>query len=147
MNTLKSIIKKSVATTYSDTRLGLGLLFLRVFAAFALLRTHGWPKLMDLEGTMAHIPDPTGLGQTFSSYYAIFANVFCAFLVMLGLFTRWASFVVISITLSGLFIVHAADPAKIQDTPLIYSIVFIALIILGSGKYSLDAQLEKKMDL
>ncbi|BFP41205.1 hypothetical protein FGF1_20500 [Flavobacteriaceae bacterium GF1] len=146
MNAFTSVIKKSIATTHSNARSGLGLLFLRFFGAFALIRTHGWPKLMDLEGTMAHIPDPTGLGPTFSAYYAIFANVFCALLVMLGLFTRWASFAVISITLSGLFIVHAADPAKVQDTPLIYSIVFIALIILGSGKYSLDAIIEKKIN-
>ena len=50
---------------------------------------------------------------------------------------------ILSITLSGLLIVHITDPAKIQDTPLIYSIVFITLFILGPGKYSLDALLEK----
>ncbi len=147
MKILKLFLTNSITTSYTDTRLGLGLLFLRFFGAFALLRTHGWPKLMDLEGTMAHIPDPMGLGQTFSAYYAIFANVCCAILVMLGLFTRWAALAIISITLSGLFIVHAADPAKVQDTPLIYSIVFITLILLGSGKYSLDAQLERRFTL
>lgn len=146
MNALKSFLRNSVATSNAETRLGLGLLFLRAFGAFALLRTHGWPKVMDMEGTMAHIPDPMGLGQTFSVYYAIFANVFCAILIMLGLFTRWASFAIISITLSGLFIVHVTDPAKVQDTPLIYSIVFVSLIILGSGKYSLDAIIEKKIN-
>ena len=145
MNASKTVIQNSIATSYADSRLGLGLLFLRFFGAFALIRTHGWPKLMDLEATMAHIPDPIGLGQSFSAYYAIFANVFCAFLVMLGLFTRWASLAIITITLSGLFIVHISDPAKVQDAPLIYSIVFIALIILGSGKYSMDAVLEKKL--
>jgi len=146
MNAIQSFLRNSIATSYAESRLGWGLLFLRVFGAFALLRTHGWPKLMDLEGTMTHIPDPMGLGQAFSAYYAIFANVFCAFLIMLGLFTRWASFAVITITLSGLFMVHANDPAKVQDTPLIYSIVFITLIILGPGKYALDAQLEKKIN-
>ena len=144
MNVVSKFVQKSIDTNYNESKLGLGLLFLRVFGAIALLRTHGLPKLMDIQGTMAHIPDPMGLGQTFSAYYAIFANVICAFLIMLGLFTRWASAVVISITLSGLFIVHIADPAKVQDTPLIYSIVFITLIILGSGKYSLDAFISKK---
>lgn len=146
MKTVRLLLKKSIATAQTEVHLGLGLLFLRVFGAFALLRTHGWPKLMDLEGTLRHIPDPIGFGQTFATYYAIFANVFCAFLVMLGLFTRWASFAIVSITLSGLFLVHATDPAKVQDTPLIYSIVFITLIILGSGKYSFDGLLEKKVD-
>ena len=144
MNAIQAFVQKSIATKYSDIRMGAGLLFLRVFAAIALLRTHGLPKLLDIEGTMAHIPDPMGLGQTFSAYYAIFANVLCAILVMFGLFTRWAAFAIISITLSGLLIVHAADPAKVQDTPLMYSIVFITLVVLGSGKYSVDALLEKR---
>ncbi len=144
MNVIQSLVQKTIATKYTDTQLGIGLLFLRVFGAFALLRTHGLPKLLDIEGTMAHIPDPLGLGPVFSTYYAIFANVFCAILIILGLFTRWAAFAIILITLSGLFIVHIADPAKVQDTPLIYSIVFITLVILGSGKYSLDAVLAER---
>ncbi|MEM1337608.1 MAG: DoxX family protein [Bacteroidota bacterium] len=146
MKIVKPFLTHSISTSCTSTHLGLGVLFLRFFGAFALLRTHGWPKLMDFEGTVAHIPDPIGMGQVFSAYYAIFANVFCAFLVMFGLFTRWASAVVVSITLSGLFIVHATDSAKVQDTPFIYSIVFITLIILGSGKYALDAVIEKKIN-
>lgn len=145
MNTIQAFMHKSITTRNSGTQLGIGVLFLRFFAAIALLRTHGLPKLYDIEGTVAHIPDPIGLGQLFSAYYAIFANVCCAILVIFGLFTRWAAFAIVSITLSGLLIVHVADSAKLQDTPLIYSIVFITLIILGSGKYSLDATLEKRL--
>ena len=144
MNSLQGFVTKTLETKISERRIGFGLLFLRVFAAIALMRAHGLPKLFDFEGTLAHIPDPMGLGQVFSAYYAIFANVICALLLVLGLFTRWATAAIISITLSGLFIVHLADPAKVQDAPLIYSVVFIAIIILGPGKFSLDALFEKK---
>jgi len=141
MKTILTFIRKSTATALTDTQMGLGLLFLRVFGALALLRTHGLPKLWDVEGTVAHIPDPMGIGGTLSAYYAIFANVGCAILILVGLFTRWAALAIVSITLSGLFLVHAADPVKVQDTPLIYSVVFITLIIMGSGKYALDAKM------
>ncbi len=140
---MKKILSRITETKTSDNQLGIGLLVLRFLSAIALLRTHGLPKLMDFEGTLQHIPDPFGMGSTFSAYYAVFANVFCAVLVALGLFTRVAALAILSITLSGLFIVHLADPAKVQDVPLIYSIVFGVIAYLGAGKYSLDHKIFK----
>lgn len=110
----------------------------RILAAFSILKAHGLPKLLNFQETLNHIPDPLGLGTSFSAYYAIFANVFCAILVALGLATRLAAFLIITLTLSGLFLVHINDPAKIQDTPLIYSIVFGFITYMGAGKDSLD---------
>jgi putative oxidoreductase len=116
----------------------LGLLVFRVLAVFSILKTHGLPKLLNFQETLTHIPDPFGLGATFSIYYAIFTNVFCAILVALGLATRLAAFFIITLTLSGLLIVHINDSAKVQDTPLIYSIVFGFITYMGAGKHSLD---------
>lgn len=129
---------------YFKPNTDLGVLFLRVLAAFALLKAHGIPKLLNFQEALSHIPDPLGFGSTFSVYYAIFTNVFCAILVVIGLATRLAALLIITLTLSGLFIVHLNDPAKIQDTPLIYSIVFGFLTYVGAGKYSIDAFLLKK---
>ena len=140
---MKSILSRITDTQINTNSLGFALLFFRIFSAFALLRTHGLPKLFDFQGTLQHIPDPMGLGSTFSAYYAVFANVICAGFIVLGLFTRVAALAVLSITLSGLFIVHIADPAKVQDVPLMYSIVFGTIAYLGAGKYSLDDQLFK----
>ncbi|PRX57606.1 DoxX family protein [Flagellimonas meridianipacifica] len=140
---MKSILSRVTETQINANQVGLGLLTFRVLSAFALLRTHGLPKLLDFQGTLQHIPDPMGLGSTFSAYYAVFANVICAVLVILGLFTRFAALAVLSITLSGLLIVHISDPAKVQDVPLIYSIVFGIIAYLGAGKFSLDHQLFK----
>lgn len=115
-----------------------GILVFRVLAAVAIIKAHGLPKLLNFQETLNHIPDPLGLGASFSAYYAIFTNVFCAVLVALGLVTRFAALLIITLTLTGLFIVHIKDPAKIQDTPLIYSIVFGFIVYMGAGKYSLD---------
>ncbi|OIQ15342.1 MAG: hypothetical protein BM557_11785 [Flavobacterium sp. MedPE-SWcel] len=116
----------------------LGLLVFRVLAVFSLLKTHGLPKLLNFQETIIHIPNPLGLGATFSMYYAIFTNVFCAILVALGLLTKLAAFFIITLTLSGLLIVHINDSVKVQDIPLIYSIVFGFITYMGAGKYSLD---------
>lgn len=128
-----------------NTNKDMGLLVLRVFAAIALMRTHGIPKLLSFEETSAHIPDPLGFGETFSASYAVFANVFCAVLVALGLATRWAAIAIASLTLSGLFLIHFNDAAHIQDTPLIYSVVFGFISYVGAGKYSIDFKLFKRL--
>jgi putative oxidoreductase len=116
----------------------LAYFFVRFFSAFALIKAHGLPKLIHFKHTLIHIPDPFGLGGEFSTYYAIFTNVFCAFLVAIGLFTRMAALFILSITLTGLFIIHISDSAKIQDSPFIYSIIFSFIAYMGSGKYSFD---------
>lgn len=124
-----------------NTNRDIALLVFRVFAAISLMRTHGIPKLLSFDETAAHIPDPLGLGVTFSASYAVFANVFCAVLVALGLATRWAALAIASLTLSGLFLIHFNDAAKIQDAPLIYSVVFGFISYIGAGKYSIDFKL------
>lgn len=121
----------------------LGLLLFRILAAFSILKAHGVPKLVNFQATLLHIPDPLGFGTTFSAYYAIFTNVICAIMVVFGLLTRLAAFFIITLTLSGLFFVHINDLAKVQDTPLIYSIVFGFISYMGAGKYSLDYKLFK----
>ena len=118
-----------------------GLFLFRLFAAYALIKAHGLPKLLDFQETINHIPDPLGFGATFSTYFAIFTNLFCAVLVGLGLFTRISALLITSLTLTGLFLVHFNDSVKIQDTPLIYSVVFGFITYMGPGKYSLDYKL------
>lgn len=123
-----------------------GLLALRVLAAMALLKAHGIPKLMNFQYTLHHIPDPLGFGSTFSAYFAIFTNVICAIMVALGLFTRAAALFILSLTLSGLLLVHFNDSSKVQDVPLIYSITFGLIVYMGAGKYSLDYKLKTRVN-
>lgn len=121
-----------------------GLLVFRVLAAIAIFKAHGLPKLLNYQETLQHIPDPLGLGSLFSAHFAIFANVLCAILVALGLFTRVAAFIILSLTLTGLLVIHFNDSAKFQDVPLIYSIVFGYITYIGSGKYGLDYKLKAR---
>lgn len=119
-------------------------LMFRSLVAFAMIRTHGWKKIADFQGTVAHIPDPFGIGGELSAIIAVFANVGCGLLIALGLFTRPAALFVLSVTLSGLFIVHWGDPWSVKDVPLMYSISFITILLIGPGRYSIDYRIARK---
>ena len=121
------------------------LLGYRILIAFAMFRTHGWKKLHDFEGTVANIPDPFGMGGLASAYISIFVNVVLAFFVAVGLLTRLSSIGILSLTLAGFFIVHFQDPWPVKDVPLMYSIAYGLLLILGPGSYSMDQWLNKKI--
>ncbi len=120
----------------NKNQLNITLLFYRILIAFALIRTHGWKKIIDFQETVNHIPDPFGIGSTTSAYLAVFTNVILAAMVIPGLFTRLSALGIASLTLVGFFLVHWQDPWPVKDVPLMYSIAFIMLIALGPGKFS-----------
>ena len=41
------------------------------------------------------------------------------------------------------FMIHAADPFAKQEKALVFLIAFVALLLTGPGRYSLDAKLGK----
>ena len=116
----------------------LALLILRLgFGGFML--THGIPKLMKLFGEgPIQFADPIGLGATFSLILTVFAEVVCAGLIIVGFKTKWASIPLVITMLVAAFVVHGADPFGKKEFALIYAIGFLAIGMLGSGKYSLD---------
>ncbi len=121
----------------------LTLLGYRMLIAFAMIRTHGWKKLVDFEGTITHIPDPLGIGGLASAFVAVGVNVVLAGFVAIGLLTRLSALGILTLTISGFFLVHFQDPWPIKDVPLMYSIAFALVLIMGPGKYSMDHRLIK----
>lgn len=124
----------------------LGLLILRLAFGTFMIFGHGWPKLMKvLAGAPYEFGDPLGMGPAASLFLATFAEFICALLVMLGLFTRWATIPLI-ITMSVVLLrVHLADPFPQQEKALLYLFGFVVLLITGPGAYSLDAGWRRRM--
>lgn len=118
--------------------LDIGLLFLRVSAGGLLLLGHGLGKLMGFSQMATVFPDPLGLGVKFTLVVAIFAEFFCALLVVVGLSTRLATLPIIGTLLTAAIIVHSADPWAKKEFALIYAIPFITLALTGPGAFSLD---------
>jgi putative oxidoreductase len=129
----------------SQRLLDTGLLLFRLLAGFALLRVHGLEKIVNYQEEVRSIPDPFGLGGEVNVAIAIFSDVFCALLVMGGLFTRLAALSVLCTTLVGLLFVHINDPWHGKDVPMVYSIMFLVILLLGPGRYSLDAKVSKSL--
>jgi len=122
----------------------IGLLILRVLPGLGLFLTHGWNKLTGVPGIFGAFPDPLGLGPAVSAGFAIFAEVICAVLVTIGLFTRFAAVPVVILLLVAAFVIHADDPWGRKEFALIYCVPFLVLIFTGAGKYSLDSLISNR---
>ncbi len=125
------------STKVGKFNLNLGLLLLRLSAGGFML-THGYPKLQRLVAGEMRFGDPLGLGPEVSLVLAVFAEFFCAVLVMLGLGTRWATIPLIVTMAVAAFIAHGADPFGRKELALLYLVSFVLLLLTGGGKFSLD---------
>ncbi len=110
------------------------LLFRLILGGFMI--AHGWQKITHFELMSAGFTDPFHVGSSVSLLLIIFAEFGCSILVLVGLFTRFAAIpLIIGMFVAG-FIVNS--PFKFQELPTLYLSLYIVLIFLGSGKYSLD---------
>jgi len=126
-----------------DKMSSFGLLLLRVLAGGFMIAFHGWGKLVNFGEKSDGFLDPLGLGSATSLGLAVFAEVFCALAVVLGLFTRAAAVPLIITMLVAAFLVHADDPFQKQEFALLYAFSFLTLVFTGAGAFSIDSKLKK----
>ena len=114
------------------------ILLLRLVSG-GLMLIHGIPKLnMLLSGGEIQFANPLGLGMATSLILAVFAEVFCSILILLGVFTRLATIPLIITMLVAALITHGADPFGKKELALMYLTIYVAILLLGSGKFSLS---------
>ena len=108
--------------------------------AFALLMlTHGLPKMMTLfSGDPVQFPAEFGMSAELSLTLAVFAEVLCSLLILVGLGTRAATIPLIITMLVAVFSIHAADAFAQKELAVLYLVAFVILFVAGSGRYSLD---------
>ena len=115
----------------------LALLFMRVTAALLLLQVHGLPKLLHWQSELQHIEDPFGLGAVPTLALAVFAEVLCPILLILGVFARLACLPVIAVLLVALVFVHPQWSLEEGQFAWWMLILFAGLAIAGPGSYRL----------
>jgi len=124
-------------------RQNLGLLLVRLLAGGMML-THGIPKISRFFGEgPVKFADPFGLGPEVSLGLAIFAEVGCSILVMIGFKTRWATVPLMITMLVAVFYAHANDPFGRKEPALLFFTLFLSLLISGGGRYSVDGGIRK----
>ncbi len=128
--------KKLAFGTDADANVGLTLL--RVFIGAALL-THGWGKMFGglggfIEGVAKMgFPAPTVLG-----FLAAFAESIGAILLVVGLFTRPAAFLIAATMAGAALKVHAGQGFAAQEMAWLYFFPAVFFLLKGAGKWSLD---------
>lgn len=99
---------------------------------------HGWPKLESFSDKIDSFPDPIGIGSALSLILVIFAEFLCSIMIVLGVFTRVASIILLVTMAVAAFIVHAQDSLGHKELALIYFACYATILFVGSGKYSIN---------
>ena len=124
------------------------LLLIRVLSGLGMFALHGvrkWNRLFTSEGPI-DFADPLFLGPEFTLYIAIFAEVICALLLVFGFRTRFVTLPLLATMLVIIFRVHWADPIADQETPILYLLSYLVLLVWGGGKYSVDYWFAKRTE-
>lgn len=118
------------------------LLVLRVWLGVSLLTLHGWGKVTGFRAGSSGFPDPLGVGSPVSMGLAIFAEVACSVLLVLGLATRFAALVLIIMLVVAFTMVHGTKltgPGN-GEMAILYLAGFVTIFLAGPGKLSVDGK-------
>ncbi len=116
-----------------------GLLLLRAWFGGAMAFAHGFGKLGDVIEGNWKFADPLGIGEVPSLLLAAGAEFFGGFLVAIGLFTRPAAATVAFTMAVAAFVTHGGDAYAKMEPALLYFFAFLAIVLLGPGRWSVDA--------
>ncbi|MCB1228528.1 MAG: DoxX family protein [Verrucomicrobiales bacterium] len=117
-----------------------GLLLLRLALGLTMLLNHGWGKLTSFSQKSGSFPDPLGMGSQLSMGLAVFAEVVCAALLVVGFLTRFAA-LNLAITMAvAFFAVHkmVLTGEHSGELALVYLAGFVTLLFTGSGKFAFE---------
>lgn len=101
-----------------------------------MLITHGWGKLMNFSEIA-----PNFMGGEIGLGLSVMAEVFCAAAIVVGFLHRLAIIPLVVIMAVAFFVVHKAVLVGegSGEMALLYLAAFVALLIAGPGKYSIDS--------
>jgi putative oxidoreductase len=128
----------------------IGLLIYRIVFGGFMLVGHGVNKLMSFNTLAETFPDPLGIGNELSLVSAVFCEVVCTTLVILGLATRLAVLPLVFTMVIAAFVIHGADPffmgsGAAKEPALIYLAAYALLLFTGAGSLSLDNLIAKRI--
>ena len=127
---MKSKINWILGNTVENNTFSIGILFFRLVIGVLML-THGFAKLSNFEMMSSQFPDILGIGSQWN--------------LILVIFTRLATIPLIITMLVAIFVAHASDPFAMKEMPVLYLAIYFFVLIVGSGKFSVDYLLNRKL--
>ncbi|MDR2284088.1 MAG: DoxX family protein [Sphingobacterium sp.] len=128
----------------SNTKKDIGLLILRSTIGLCMLTLHGLPKLTGGPATWEKVGSAMGnLGINFFpvvwGFSAAIVETLCALFLVIGLWTRPNS-ILLALTMLIATIQHLShgDGFSVASHAIELMAVFIAIFLMGPGKYSVD---------
>jgi putative oxidoreductase len=133
---------KLLRLSFLPTSVDLALLVLRVWLGLALVSLHGWSKLIGFAERSQRFADPFGIGSPASLALAVFAEVVCSVLLVLGLFTRFAALACGITMATAFFFAHGGRLTGQGNGELAFIFLggFVTLFLAGGGRFSLDGK-------
>ena len=119
----------------------IGLLLLRVGAGLTILVAHGIPKIIKPEGFIGALSQNGFPLPKLSAYLSISAETIFPLMIILGLLTRVSSAIAaFNMFVAGIVfhLMIKGDPFENYEKAILYFLIFTALAITGSGKYSVE---------
>ncbi|MCO5368638.1 DoxX family protein [Pseudomonas alliivorans] len=117
---------------------------MRVSVSLLLLQVHGLPKLMHWSVEVQRIEDPFGLGGTLTLGLAVFAEVICPVLLILGVWARLACLPVLAVLAVAVLFVHPEWSLEQGQFAWLLMILFAGLAITGPGPLVIGKALRRR---
>ena len=137
-------MKKILSVTPGEKLSGAALLLLRIGLGLMML-AHGLPKMEQLfSGQPVQFASVWGMSAELSLGMAVFAEVACSILILIGLGTRLAAIPLIITMIVAVFVIHGDDPFAKYEMGLHYLLGYMVILFAGAGRYSIDALLTDK---
>jgi len=135
-------MKKLFSAKYSAGAVNAATLLLRLGLGI-LMMNHGYDKLIHFSDYSHQFINFLGLGKTISLSLVVFAEFFCSLFLMLGLFTRLATIPLIVVMCVVIFKINNGQIFFQHESPALYLTGFLALLIIGPGRISVDSMIGK----
>ena len=121
-----------------------GLLLSRAWLGLGMFGIHGLDKLKNFSGTVTMFQEKMGIPSVFGAA-AVLAESVAAILLVVGLATRWSALFLAVTMAVAFFVAHKgvlSGPGS-GEVAFLYLGGFLALLVTGPGRYSVDAKLAK----
>ncbi len=130
-------MKRLLSTSYQEWAFDAMMFLIRIGFGGLMLANHGFQKLTKYSSLQYKFGDPFHIGAKNSLLLVLFAEVICALLVIAGLFTRLAAIPLVIAMGTAFFIAHNHNFEQ-GEMAALYLVGFIAILLCGPGKWSID---------
>lgn len=136
-------MKKLLSTGYTDTAFNIATFMLRATLGILMFFNHGLSKLNKFGDLQHSFFDPMHIGHRWSLLLVLFAEIACSLLMVLGLFSRLAAFVLFIDMMVAVFVFSKGQPVSQYELAIVFLVGFFATLLVGPGRYSVDGMTGK----